>query len=93
MLHLRFQQPILKLLALHEGVLESAGLHKFFPLWELAYFLENVGVIGHLRWRGFGRHENATQHQVLHIEALRFAGGNVFPRLGRCDFFRIRHDL
>src|SRR6476620_10206865 len=85
--------PVGVLLAGHERRIESCVLGVLLPLGELADLLEDVDVVVDLFLRNATWHENASQHQVLDVEAGGLARRDVLPRLRRRHLVRIRHRL
>src|SRR6476660_9237691 len=85
--------PIGVLLAGHERRVECRVLGVLLPLGKLAHFLEHVDVVIDLLLRNAAWHENASQHQVLDVEAGRLARRDALPRLRRRHLVRIRHRL
>src|SRR5215218_1876391 len=76
-----------------EGRVESAAFHEVLPFGRGADLLEQLDVIFDLVLGGPRRHEDAAQHQVFDVEALRLAGGNVLPALAVGDLLVIGHRL
>src|SRR3989442_12382716 len=81
MLGISVLHPIGVLLARHERVVERGFLGEFLPVGKLAHFLEDIDVVVDLLLRHARRHEEAAQHQVFNVEALRLARRDVLPRL------------
>ena len=73
----------------HRLVLERALGHELAPLGQRTHLLEHVGVVGHLCRRGARRGEDAAQHEVLHRNAKRHAGGQVGPGRGGGDLVAV----
>src|SRR5687768_17803437 len=71
--------PLGVLVAGHEGLVEGAVGHELLPLGRLAHLLEQLDIERDLVLGGARRHEDATQHQVFHVEALRDAGRDAVP--------------
>ena len=85
--------PVGVFLAGHRRLVECRVLGEFLPFRQRLHLLEQVDVVGDLVGLDATRHEDAAQHQVLDVEALRLAGGNVFPRHRRRHLVRIGHLL
>src|SRR4029453_18425706 len=85
------RHPVGVLLAGHERVVEGAFLRVLLPFGELSHLLEHLDEVIDLLLCDAGGHEDAAQHQVLNVEALRLAGRNFLPRLRRRHLRGIGH--
>src|SRR5688572_32054237 len=73
------RDPVGVLLAGERGGVERALLHQLLPLGRRHHLLEEIVVVAHVLGLHARGHEDAAQHEVIHVEPGLFAGRDVAP--------------